>query len=595
MKPLDLIAYNAHIHRILAISQGSALLIDCVTLTMPSWVDVTLIDGCVLVNEDDLDIVDFDSLSPHKRKLAHHRYNLIASILPVAGNKYMRSRLIASIAEANNISKQTIRKYLCLFLAYQNISCLAPCDYNTSKVLSGDEKNFRWAINKYYYSPLKHTLKATYLFMLKDKYTDEYGVLFDDYPPFHRFRYFYSKTKKLQKYYISREGLTSYKRNHRPLIGNGVREFASSIGTGMLDSTILDIYLINDAGQLIGRPILTACVDAYSGMCCGYSLTWEGGVYSLKMLFKNIISDKVGLCKSYGVTINKDDWNCDKLPATFVTDKGKEYTSYILEQITDLGISIINLPPYRPDLKSCVEQFFNVIQNLYKPHLKGRGVIESDYMERGAPDYRKTACLTMNELEKIILKCIIYYNTERVVESFSYTKEMIDSNIQPYANSIWNYSIAKIGANLIEVTPELLHLTLLPRAKAKFTPKGLVYGKLRYHAKGYTEQYLMGGDCEIAYDPECTSCVWLIDDNGEYIKFSLIEKQYDNQSFDSVNSFMREKTNYLKSHKNDNVQARVTLIDDIQTIANNCSYRPTDTSDVRKTRSKEKKKLRVGG
>ena len=216
MKPLDLIVYNAHIHRILDISQGSALLIDCVTLTMPSWVDMVLIENCVPAEECDLDIIDFESLSPHKKKLSHHRYTLIASILPVTGNKYMRSRMISSIAEANNVSKQTIRKYLCLFLAYQNISCLAPCDYNTSKELSNDEKNFRWAINKYYYSPLKHTLKATYLFMLKDKYTSECGVLHDDYPPFHRFRYFYSKTKKLQKYYISREGLTSYKRNYYP-------------------------------------------------------------------------------------------------------------------------------------------------------------------------------------------------------------------------------------------------------------------------------------------------------------------------------------------------------------------------------------------
>ena len=28
-------------------------------------------------------------------------------------------------------------------------------------------------------------------------------------------------------------------------------------------------------GDVIGRPVLTACVDAYSGLCCGYSLSWE--------------------------------------------------------------------------------------------------------------------------------------------------------------------------------------------------------------------------------------------------------------------------------------------------------------------------------
>lgn len=36
-----------------------------------------------------------------------------------------------------------------------------------------------------------------------------------------------------------------------------------------------DIYLVSDEGGLIGRPILIACIDACSGLCCGYSLTWE--------------------------------------------------------------------------------------------------------------------------------------------------------------------------------------------------------------------------------------------------------------------------------------------------------------------------------
>ena len=42
-----------------------------------------------------------------------------------------------------------------------------------------------------------------------------------------------------------------------------------------------DLYLINEAGQLVGRPIITACIDAYSGLCCGYSLGWEGGNFAL--------------------------------------------------------------------------------------------------------------------------------------------------------------------------------------------------------------------------------------------------------------------------------------------------------------------------
>ena len=126
----------------------------------------------------------------------------------------------------------------------------------------------------------------------------------------------------------------------------------------MLDATILDIYLINEAGGIVGRPILTACVDAYSGLCCGYSLSWEGGVYSLRNLMLNVIADKVEHCRAFGIAINRQDWDCDKL-------SGK------------------------------VEKFFDCIQGYYRNQLKGKGVVEPDFQERGVHDYRKDACLTV--------------------------------------------------------------------------------------------------------------------------------------------------------------------------------------------------------
>ena len=106
---------------------------------------------------------------------------------------------------------------------------------------------------------------------------------------------------------FSGNGLKNYQRNNRPLTGDGVQEFAPAIGVGMLDSTICDIYLVDDAGNLIGRPFLTACVDAYSGLCCGYSLPWEGSVYSLRGLMLSVITDKMELSKRFGISINTED------------------------------------------------------------------------------------------------------------------------------------------------------------------------------------------------------------------------------------------------------------------------------------------------
>lgn len=55
---------------------------------------------------------------------------------------------------------------------------------------------------------------------------------------------------------------------------------------------------------------------------------------------------------------------------------GKEYTSSTFEQLVELGVTITNLPPYRPELKGRVEKFFDLVQGYYKPLLKGKGVIE---------------------------------------------------------------------------------------------------------------------------------------------------------------------------------------------------------------------------
>ena len=91
--------------------------------------------------------------------------------------------------------------------------------------------------------------------MLKEKYTDAEGSLMSNHPTFRQFQYYYSKHKSLQTFYISRDGLTHYQRNNRPLLGEGVREFAPNVGVGMLDSTICDIYLANDIGEVVGRPL----------------------------------------------------------------------------------------------------------------------------------------------------------------------------------------------------------------------------------------------------------------------------------------------------------------------------------------------------
>ena len=575
-------------------SQGSkALVINCIKRTMPKWISSEELAAYTECNEEDMyaktGMPQKRELNLEEQRIAQEHFTMIAGVLPFIGNEQKRSQMINLLAEHH--STQTIRKYLCLYLAYQNIAVLAPVRKEVHKELTQDEKNMRWGLNKFFYTQSKNSLPTAYTMMLQAKYCDAQGQLVAEYPSFNQFRYFYRKTKKMQQFYISRDGLKHYQRNNRPLLGDGVQQFAPAVGVGMLDSTVCDIYLVDDGGKLVGRPVMTACVDSFSGMCCGYSLGWEGGTYSLRGLMLNVIADKQEWCQSRGVFIEEQDWDSCQMPGTLVTDMGSEYKGDTFSQIAELGIKVVNLPPYRPELKGMVEKFFDVIQNIYKKHLKGKGVIEPDYQERGAHDYRKDACLTLREFEQIILHTIVYYNSHRVID-FPFTEEMLADGVKPYASEIFSWGKKQLGANLINVDSRRLILTLLPRATGKFTRKGLQVNGLRYRHDDYTEKFLTGGEVTVSYNPEDVTEIWIAD-QGEYVPFILIESRFSGKPLDAVRSIQKGRKQTVNAATADHLQAQIDLAERIQVIANKENQSDVDIKNIRSTRKREQSRTHI--
>jgi len=305
---------------------------------------------------------------------------------------------------------------------------------------------------------------------------------------------------------------------------------------------------------------------------------------------QNIITDKRAWCKKSGISIQTEDWPCDKLPATLITDRGSEYQSETFAQITELGVRLVNLPSYRPELKGLVEKFFDLVQNSYKKHLKGKGVIEPDYPERGAHDYREDACLTMKDFEQIILHCIIYYNSQRILENFPYTESMIAAQVKPHASCIWEWGKTQIGANLISVSKKKLALTLLPRTTGKFGRTGLKVNQMRYHRDGYTEHYLSGGTVKVAYNPEDVTSVWVLK-NGSYAEFTLIESRFQGKDLTAVQDLQTGQKNIKKSAVRNNLQAQITLTQHIEAIASRRSGQSdTPEKSVHPVREQEQTK-----
>lgn len=592
MKKNSLWKSGEQIVRVLELKNEKVFVIDCVKRAMPYWVIADSLSGYEEYTESEMIqrtgavIPDIEKLDAESRRFIREHFTMIAPILPFVSDVKKRAYIINRISIEKNVSKQTIRNYLCLYLVYQNEAVFCP-KQKEEKELTEDEKNMRWGLNKFYYNQNKNSISTAYTMMLRAKYCDKNGVILPEHPSINQFRYFEKKYRKRQNYYISRNGLKDYQKNHRPLLGDGIQEFAPHVGVGMLDATVCDIYLVNDAGELIGRPILTACIDAFSGLCCGYSLTWEGGTYSLRGLMLNVIEDKKEHCKRFGIQIQKEDWNCNRLPATLVTDMGSEYVSSTFEQIAELGVTLINLPAYRPELKGSVEKFFDLVQGYFKPILKGKGVIEPDFQQRGSHDYRKDACLTLYQFEQILLRCILFYNSKRIIENYPFTESMIREQVLPTSCSIWDYGLKQASADLLDITSEELILTLLPRTEGRFTRQGLKVNGMRYRHDNYTEKYLTGGTVTVAYNPEDVSCIWLLE-NGSYIRFELIESRYRNKNLEEVESIKTGQKAVIKAFAQEQTQAQIDLVNHIEMIAFTTDYRgQTKIKGIRENRRKE--------
>ncbi len=122
MKKYDLLRPGDSIIRVLDVQGDRVLVIDCIKRTMPVWVERATLESCSECASGELSevtgivVVGVDDLDAEQKKVMYERYTMIAPILTFVADDRMRSRLICSVAEEHEVSKQTVRSYLCSIL-----------------------------------------------------------------------------------------------------------------------------------------------------------------------------------------------------------------------------------------------------------------------------------------------------------------------------------------------------------------------------------------------------------------------------------------------------------------------------------------------
>jgi hypothetical protein len=421
---------------------------------------------------------------------AQKRLELIRPLLDAGDtavmDKQYRLQVSRDIAERHSTTPRTVLKLYYRYLA-------------TGQLLSPKARapsvnpDYEWAIRTFYFSAKKLSLRSAYEMMLLQRYTDFEGNLAPTRPTFGSFRaYFYSRSyHKSPRKIIARDGLTHYQRNCQPAFGSA-SEWRTSPGSFQMDATEADIYLRSPDGEPF-RPYIYLAVDSATQLIAG---VWAGescDELAVMRCLENACRDKVEWCGRHDVTIMPEQWPSSGLPFEIITDKGREFCGSRMQELCRrYGVELIAQAPFRPDRKGLVEQAFRLLQERYKPLLRGKGVIEPDAQERWAVDYRSQAVLTLEDFIQVLIHCIVYLNSGRALSS-GHTPAQL-----------WQSS----APQLLAVDAEELHLMSLPRAAAKLTRKGARVNGILY-VPADMEGLFLGDICFLAFDPSNLSRVYL--------------------------------------------------------------------------------------
>ena len=502
-------------------------------------------------------------------------------------DKKYRQQLICNSSKKHSTSERTVARYYWAYLAQGENGLLPepkkPVD--TSKTV--EHMYMTQALNKYYYSPRKMSLRMTYQMMISDNYRKDDGTIMETIPTYYQFEYYFYKHRNIRRCITSREGSGEYKKNYRPVTGSG-DEGIENIGVYEMDATQADIYLVSRYDRcVIGRPSIYLAVDIASRLIAGIYVGFDTTSNAVLSCLANAAEDKVEYCRRYGIDIKPEDWPSCQLPSMIVTDRGKDFLSdHTKEMCLAFGMEMTSLPPYRPDLKGYVESLYDCIQKRYKPLLHGCGIVEKNTSGRNVPDYRLDARLDIEEFTAVIIQCVLYCNTGRVVDLFSRTPEMTRDEMVPIPMNIWNWLVAHKYDTRIPISAEEVYLRLLPRDKAIISRHGVRFKNLYYTNDEMEEQLVKSGvsgarKIDIAYDPEQTNRIYWIQ-NGIYEPLDLTSSSaiYADLSFTEIEQINQQEKEIRKSVDTQILQTEISINESILNIRKNAEKRTHEKREL---------------
>jgi putative transposase len=173
------------------------------------------------------------------------------------------------------------------------------------------------------------------------------------------------------------------------------------------DHTRVDVLLVDQHGEILGRPWVTTVIDSYSRCIIGINLGYDAPSSQIVALAlrHGILPKNYG--SEYGL---HEGWSTYGLPEHFYTDGGKDFRSNHLQQIAvQLGF-VCHLRD-RPSEGGIVERPFKTFNTELFSTLPG--YTGSNVQER-PQEAEKEACLTLRQLEQQLVRYIVNHYNQRL-------------------------------------------------------------------------------------------------------------------------------------------------------------------------------------
>jgi putative transposase len=171
-----------------------------------------------------------------------------------------------------------------------------------------------------------------------------------------------------------------------------------------VDHTRADVLVVDQFGQLLGRPWLTIVIDTYARCIMGFHLGFDApSAWVVCLALRHAI-----LPKQYSSAYElQGNWGTYGLPQYLYTDKGKDFRLQHLQQVAS-ELKIVPCLRRKPSDGGIVERPFGTFNTQLFSTLPG--YVNSNVTKR-SPNAEMEACLTLMQLEQLLVRYLVdHYN-----------------------------------------------------------------------------------------------------------------------------------------------------------------------------------------